>query len=44
MCSATVEATAYREAQNAFLFQYKWTVSAGSFGSFVDQFILEELK
>ena len=44
MCSATVEATAYREAQNAFLFQYKWTVSAGSFGSYVDQFILEELK
>lgn len=44
MCSATSEATAYREAQNAFLFQYKWTVSAGSFGSYVDQFILEELK
>lgn len=44
MCSATAEATAYRAESNAFLFQYKWTVSAGSFGSYVDQFILEELK
>ena len=44
MVSATAVATAYREAQNAFLFQYKWTVAAGSFGSYVDQFILEELK
>lgn len=44
MVSATSEATLYREATNAFLFQYKWTVSAGSFGSFVDMFVVEELK
>lgn len=44
MCSATVEATAYEAESNAFLFTYNWTVSAGTFGSFVDQFILEELK
>lgn len=44
MCSATSEATAYRAESNAFLFQYKWTVAAGSFGSYVDQFVLEELK
>lgn len=44
MCSATAEATLYRPETKAFLFQYKWTVSAGSFGSYVDQFVLEELK
>lgn len=44
MCSATVQATLYDAEANAFLFQYEWTVSAGTFGAYVDQFVLEELK
>lgn len=45
MCSITTEATAYDAEQNAFLFQFKWTIPDGrTFGSFVSQFVLEELK
>lgn len=44
MVSATIQATKYYPEYNVFLFQYKWTVSAGSFGSGVDQYTITELK
>ncbi len=45
MCSITTEATAYRADSKAFLFQFNWTIPDGrTFGSFVAQFVLEELK
>ncbi len=45
MCSITTEATQYNANSNAFLFQFKWTIPDGrTFGSFVAQFVLKELK
>lgn len=44
MVTAECQNTAYREAEQTFLFQYKWTVSAGSFGSGVDSFEVTEWK
>lgn len=44
MVTAEIQATKYNAEQNAFLFQYKWTVSAGSFGAGVDSFVITELK
>jgi len=44
MVSAEYQASAFRAESNTFLFQYKWTVSAGSFGTGVDQFVVTEYK
>lgn len=44
MVTAECQNTAYREAEQTFLFQYKWTVSAGSFGSGIDSFEVTEWK
>ena len=44
MVTAEYQDSAFRPETNTFLFQYKWTVSAGSFGSGVDQFVVTEYK
>lgn len=42
MITAEIQATKYDAENQTFKFQYKWTVSAGSFGSYVESFVVTE--
>lgn len=42
MVTAEFQASKYVEETQTLMFQYKWTVSAGSFGSYVESFVITE--